>query len=215
VEIQGRPGELVDRLMTLIRDDPEFDPNWWADIGVVVASLIGGIEPEPLTEPPPPPGSAGAKMRERYGAASKEDYTGLLRDRLMELVSLGVSEDFLVRAARNELARWMTAMADTGEADRRRAAMRESMREIGRDPQGLTRYREVFARTNPEAAQWSDDQIAERLREMASKPLLDATTADTAIDRWAAKSHFDRRAEQLLAEAEIERWVFAAGSWSQ
>jgi hypothetical protein len=215
VDIEGRPGELIDRLMTLIGNDPEFDPNWWADTGVMVASLIGGIEPMPLTDPPPPPGTAGAKMRERYGTAPKAEYMKLLRNRVMDLVSLGVSEDFLVRAVRNELARWFTAMADTGAADERRAAMRESLQEISEDPGRLERYREALARANPEAAEWSDDQVAERLRETASKPLLDPTTADAAVDRWTAKNHFDRCAKELLADAEIERWVFATSRWTE
>ena len=183
-------------------------------MGVFVVVNVGGVESEPLTNPPPPPGSVLADLQASRGAVSKEEYLRLLRMQLEKLVSLGVFEAFLVRALRDELARYFTTMAETGEADERRAAWREAAREVSRDPGRIERYRQSLARRNPEAAKWSDDQVADRLRKMADSPILDPTTADAALDRWAEKRHFDTRADQLLSDSDIEEWARAASRWA-
>lgn len=193
--------------MALIDDDPPFYPNWWADMGAVVAAMVGGIEVEPLMDPPPPPGSVEAENQQRFGAVPKGEFTSLIRARLAELVSMDVYEAFLVRAVRDELVRYVTLLAATGQTDERREAMRRGLRDFSEDPTQIERYRQSLARSIPEAATWSDDQVAERLQSMAESSLLDPTTADAALDRWTAKRHFDERMGELLSDTDINTWA--------
>lgn len=205
---EGEPGELIDRLISLLDEAPDADPQWWANLGIIVAIAVGEIARLPRDpDDPPKPGTIGAIKAEQHGTASRDEYTGLIRERLGALVRQGLSEAFLVRGLRDELHRWVAHMAQTEGVDERRAQMRERLREDAEDPGAIAEVRNRTAEHEPEAVGLSDEDIRQRLLDMAARDHFDPLSPEDVVDKWAQMEHLERRCEELLPDSFIDDWT--------
>lgn len=80
-------------------------------------------------------------------------------DRLLELVSSGLDEGFLVGALRDALTRHLELMLDTERANTNRQRSRDGMAALADDPAGLQRYRERLAKEDPSYAAKSETNL--------------------------------------------------------
>lgn len=204
---EGVRGELIERLIAVLDDEPDVAPEWWHNLGVIVAMNVGRIHRVPLNPDQPfPPGSVGAQQVERYGGATRTEYMALLRERALHLVADGVTEDFLVRALRDELLRWAARMADTEGVDERRTEMREGLRRRADDPDAIAGFRDSLADRNPEYANLSNDEIRQMMLDMAAKSHLDPLGPEHVTNHWAVQQRLQHRCEEVLGDETIDAW---------
>jgi hypothetical protein len=188
-EIKGLPGELIERLVTLI-DSDDFGPSAsWHQQADYLVFAVGGEDLQAVTPDTGntyEPGTIGAVHLATHEVLSRADFFGVLRERLAVLVNAGLREDFLVRSLRDELRRQLrTFVPDEASAWRRQ----QTKEHLERSAENLSVV---------------DTELAERLRRMACKfspvPLEEERDAWLDMDRW------DERAEGLLSNIVIEEW---------
>lgn len=99
--LTGADGELIERLMSIVDDDPDGHEFWWLDVSGIVADAIGGcadIVPQSTR-----PATGGVVHWEHQGnreVVARVTWMNRLRLRLAELVGQGMAEDFLVASLR-------------------------------------------------------------------------------------------------------------------
>jgi hypothetical protein len=118
-EIEGQPGELLDRLVELLNSDALGEREWYS-VSIWAEMFVGGrvfrqIVPD---TGPPTPGSVNEMQRRRHQVVSREAYFKLLRERLGELTASGVEEAFLVRGLRHAIRQELESLADVRAAGR-------------------------------------------------------------------------------------------------
>jgi hypothetical protein len=212
-DLNGVQGELIDRLIDLL-DNAALGERMWYEVGLYAEGLIGGAALKgvvPDTGKEPTPGTVGESVRQQSQLVSREQWFELIQERLIELVQSGIYEPFLVRSIRNEIRRLLADLADTGEKDRTQAQMREALERALADPAELAALRARRTERDPSVAALSDEEIAAQLRRMLESPLLLPTSADEALDRWAAVSEWDRQVAVLLSDEVFDNWLLR--SW--
>ena len=165
----GVDGELVDRLLAAVNSPHEHD---WLNTVWFLVFAIGGddlyrLEPDSGREPIP--GSVGAERRARRQLVSREAYFRHIKHRLMQLIQSGVREDFLVRALWDELTTNCQMLANTEAGNTKREEFRERLEQRAADPEFIAVFRGRLAAKDPEVGRLSDDEVADRLRNMASR----------------------------------------------
>jgi len=207
-EIVGRPGELADRLITLLNCDA-LGEGGWDSVGFYAIFFLGGkslYNLVPDTGKDPVPGSVGEQRRQLGKLVSRDKYFELIRNRLSELVVCGIEEAFLVRSVRDAIRRELESLTDIGEGDRNRAQLRVRIERTAADPAEIAAFRARLATNDPSAESLSDEEIAARLRNMAESEFLLPTSPDIALDRWAMLTHWDHHMASLLPDAVFDQW---------
>lgn len=201
-EIEGNPGELVDRFVDAVNAPDEHD---WQNLSFFVVATIGGEELASAVPDtgPPVPGSYGERLRETHTVVGREDYFHLIAVRLYRLVASGLREDFLVRALRDELTARCQGLARTEEGDTRVEELRTSIERGAKDPVRIADFRARLAARDPEAARMTDAEVADRLRSLASH--LQPISHESAKDRWASVERWATHAE-AVSDAVIAEW---------
>lgn len=205
-EVQGRSGELIDRLIMLLNNDALGEDEWF-NVTRFVEFFIGGRalgEVVPDTGPPVP-GSIGEMRRQQHVVVSREKYFELLGERLRQLVAYGVEEAFFVRSIRDAVRRQLESFADVETANRSRANSRANIERMMHDTAAIAEFRAEVAKTHPAAEALSDEQIVERLRAMAER--LRETSPEEALTKWAALTQWDRQAGVILPDAIFDQWL--------
>lgn len=203
--LEGRPGELLDRLVELLDNDALGEGAWY-DLSFRVSFLVGGralnrVLPD---RGPPVPGSVGEMIRQQHEVVSREGYFELVRERLGQLVRYGVEEAFLVRSLKADIRQYLESMADIETVNRKREAHRMEIERIAEDPVAIAEFRAAVADRDPLAESLSDDEIAARLRNMTR--LLHSASPDEAVNKWALLEHWNQQAAYLLPETLISEW---------
>lgn len=207
-QIEGLPGELLDRLIELLNGDALGEGGWY-DVSFFASFFLGGKALRnviPDTGKAPVPGTIGEMERQRRELVSRERYFELIRERLGELVADGLEEAFLARSVRDTIRRQLESLADTGTGDRNRTEMRARIERLADDPAEIAAFRALLAETDKSAETLSDDEVAARLRKMAESKLLLPTSPDEALDRWALLTHWDEQAVSLLPDGIFHEW---------
>lgn len=203
-EVQGTDGELIDRFMTVIDSG---DDDEWTLLAILVAFTIGGRELDravPDTGAQPIPGTMGAIIRETHGPLRRNEYFGCIRRRLVDLVESGVREDFLIRALRDDLTVHLQEFAQTEAADTRREKTRAQLESDAADPQRIADFRARLAGTDPDAANATDEELAEQLRGLAAS--LAPISREQRQKAWAQITRWNRRTEALSDHA-LATWA--------
>jgi hypothetical protein len=203
--IEGQPGELLDHLTQLLNNDALGDGGWY-NISSYVEVFLGGRALHSVVPDtgPPMPGSVGEMMRQQHEVVSRERYFELVRERLGELVAVGLEEAFLVRSVRDAVRQELEFMTDTGQADRNREEIRAFIERQAEDPAKISEFRAMLAEEDPSADQLTDGEIAERLRNMTKRLL--PTSADEAVQKWGLLTRWDQQAADLLPDAIFAEW---------
>jgi hypothetical protein len=207
-EIEGLPGELVDRLIDLMNSDALGERAWY-DVTSYATVFIGGTALQtavPDTGGTPAPGTVGEHIRQSGELASREEYFELIRDRLRELVANGVEEAFLVRSLRDAVHQMLEHMADVGAGDRKRAELRDHFLRTADDPARIAAFRARLAESDASAETLSDDEVAAMLRQTAGGDFLGPTSPESAVERWAMLTRWDEQVASLLPDAAFEEW---------
>lgn len=205
--LEGRQGELLDRLIELLNSDA-LDEGQWFNVSFSVTYFVGGRALRDVVPDtgPPVPGSLGEMERQKHAVVSRERYFELIRERLGALVRDGLEEAFLVRSVRDAVRQMLESMADVGAGDRKREEMRTLMERQAEDPAAIAAFRASLAEGDPSAELLSDEEVAARLRNMARLPVLRPTSPDEAVQRWAELTHWDQQAASLLPDAVFAEW---------
>jgi hypothetical protein len=203
-DLKGAQGELVTRLVAAVFAPEDRD---WMDLGIFLANLVGGDELDnvmPDDRKEHAPGTVGALMHKTATLVGRREYSERAAARILQLVRSGVREDFLVRALRDELTATMHHMAHTEVGNTRRKADAARMQETVQDPAAIESFRRSWAKTDPEAAKLSDEEIAKQLGETAErfgKPM----SRKEEQDHWARSTRWSSRA-QAVSDQVIETW---------
>jgi hypothetical protein len=206
-EPNGRPGELVDRLMNIVRTEVGPEGSWF-DLGMVMALALGGqpIRVIPDIRRLPEPGSLGEAVRASTPVVSQNVYFEMIRLRMVELIDQGVNEAFIVHALRDQLRRDLMRVADVGVSDQRRAELREWLEATMNDPEGIAAVRASMAEEDPSVATLPAEEIEARLTALADSPVLTTTPLERAVDSWAAVERWDREVASQLSDETIDDW---------
>lgn len=203
-ELRGRPGELLDRLVELLNSDA-LGERGWSNVSRLATFFLGGMLSSVVPDTGPPvPGSVGEAMQGLYEVVSRETYFELIRERLGELVSSGLEEEFLARSVRDAIRQRLESLADTGKADSNREKSRRYLEKLVEDPAGLEEGRRIIAASDPSAETLSDDQIVQELHELAGMFL--PTSPDEAVDKWALLTNWNEQATSLLSDVILDEW---------
>jgi hypothetical protein len=209
-EVEGYPSELIDRLVEIVdvgenRGGEWHEHGWWLEFALG-GSYVSGVFVETGAELSPD--SDGARRRARAKRiVNRNQFWGLVRDRLAELVLSGVNEAFLIRSLRDELRRRLAESGEVGKGDQRRAELVERLREMADDPAEIAAFRARLAEKEQDAESKTDEDIAAILHDMANSPILQPTPVERAVDRWAALDDWDRRVSHRLSDAVIDLWL--------
>ena len=175
-DVSGSDQELVDRLVLVCSGQDER----WAFDNLAMLAGSTGLEP---------PGRAWYP----------DQYRALVVENLMQFVRLGLREDLLVRALRDELGRFWVRRADVGPRDRDLQQIRELMEHARDNP---VDYVGLFG-----------DSVAEviaRVESMlAGSPFLRQIDADDATQRWAEVTTWRDLVERHLSDEVLSRWLDA------
>jgi hypothetical protein len=202
-EIEGLPGELVDRLLNC--DAP--NETEWRNVAFYASFFLGGKTLHDViadTGVDPVPGSVGELQRQQHELVSRARYFELIRHRVGELIASGLEEAFLVRSTRDAIRRELEHLADIGTGDRNRAKIRDFLERRAGDPAEVAAFRALLAETDPSAEALTDEQVAAKLRDSASR--IPPASPDDALSRWASFSHWDEHAATLLPDAVFDEW---------
>jgi hypothetical protein len=187
---QGIDGELIDRLLAAVNSPHDRD---WVDLGWYLVFTVGGDELHaivPDTGDEPAPGTVGEEIRKTHEVVTRDVYFRRMRMRLMRLVDSGVREDFLVRSVREELTAHRQEFAQTEGADTRREELRNKLEQP--TPERIAGFRAALARKDPGAELLTDEQISDRLREMAAR--VPPISREHAQDAWERASRWNDQA---------------------
>jgi hypothetical protein len=206
----GVDGDLIDRLLGMMRGDGPIDPRWTHEVGVYVAIPIGGpmlneVVPIDPDEEPPRPGTMGAIAQEELRNVSYDEWLSIFRERLNELTLLGINEGFLVRSLPDNVTRHLEQLADVGEGNARREALRAGLLEMIDDPVQLERHRSEVAKTDPSVLDLHLDQYGDQLRELAEK-MGAPIEVDDVSERWAYLDRWRSAIATSLDDALIDQW---------
>jgi len=219
-EIKGEPGELIDRIITLL-DNDALGEHMWYDVGRYAEMFLGGAalsRVDPDTGQEPAPGSAGELMRRGRQVVSREQWFELIRGRFGELVQSGMNEAFLVRSVRDSIRPLLDySGTKIGESERNRAETCEHFQRILEDPAELAAYRTLQADKDPSAEALSDDEVKAQLRRMVEGRLLRPMSADDVSDRWVALENWDRQTDSFLPDRVFSEWthLIATRGWKR
>lgn len=206
-EIEGLPGELIDRLIEVLNNDALGDRSWY-DVGIRAHSFVGGSAARtfPDTGEEPAPGTVGELVRRGRQLVSRDEWFEHLQGRLTELVMSGMSELFLVRSIRDEVRRALADAGNLGEADQNRADMRERIEHLLDHPADLASYRADLAERDPSVAALSDEEFSTRLRGMLEFSGFSPVSAEEAVDRWGTLNNWDGQVALLLSDSVLGDW---------
>lgn len=216
--IEGLPGELVERLMAAVNPPKGSDwteLTWWLVFAIGGDRLSGIIPDFGLT---PAPGTEGSELRKYHQLVNRDVYLNEIENRLVGLVKSGLREDVLVMALRDELTRQLKGQSDTDRANERRQATREIILRNAEDPDTIAKFRAHVAQDNPEYLVPTDAQVAEQFRSMANKLL--PIPLEGELDLWARLDRWTERANSLISDETIAEWLdkyakrMASGSYS-
>ena len=208
-QVQGLPGELVDRLIALLNCNDLGEGEWY-NLSFFLVFFVGGRKFAGVladTGIDPKPGTVGEEITHSSTVVSRERYFELIRDRLMELVASGIDESFLVQSLRDALRRELASFTDVSHGDRNRAEMRADIQQSAEDPEAIARFRDHLAAFDPSAATLSDEELAARLRGLSESVMLLPSAPDVILDRWAALTHWDQHAALILPESVFDYWL--------
>lgn len=210
-EIKGQAGELVDRLITLLNCD-DLGEHGWDSVGFYAVVFIGGRRTlgnvTPDTGHPPVPGSVGEWERQGTELVSRDRYFALIRERLVNLITNGMDEAFLVRSLRDAIRRQLEHLTDVGKGDLNRAELRSSIQRTAEDPIKIAKFRELLTEDDPSAVTLNDEEITMRLRKMAEGEFLLPISPDEVLDRWAMLTHWDQHSASLLPDSLFDEWGY-------
>lgn len=203
----GADGELVDRLLAAVNSSHDRD---WVELGWFLIFAVGGAELmaiEPDTGREPPPGSVGEKRRKTSELVTRSSYIDRIRRRLLSMVRSGVREDFLVRALRDDLTAHCHEFARTEAANTRREEFRARIERGAASAETLAAFRASLAEDDPAAALLNDDQIAQRLRDMASSDLLKPMSRENEQDAWDRTSRWNDQVAAAVSDQALAVWM--------
>jgi hypothetical protein len=202
-DLQGTPGELVERLVVAIDDADQWQEYAWHAVFAVGGKWLLTIEPDngriPLA------GSVGAQLRRTHQLVSRASYMKALANRLEELVLTGLREDVLVRAVRNELERELAEQADMSGTNDRRASTKETLERRAADSDFLERFQVDNAGRDPTLANLTAEQMAEHLRDMADR--LQPPPIEVTVDSWGRLQRWQERTATYVSDKTLARWV--------
>lgn len=194
-EPKGVDSELVDRLIAAVNSPHERD---WLNMVWFLVFAVGGDELdrlEPDSGHEPRPGSVAAERRARLQLVSRDAYFRHIRNRLTQLVRSGVREDFLVRALRDELTTNCQILANTEAGNTKREELRESLERRALDPEFIAVFRARLAAKDPAAGLLSDDEVGDRLRNMAS--MTEPMSKADEQEAWNRATRWNEQAEAV------------------
>ena len=204
-EIQGLPGELVERLTTAT--NPPLGTDWleltWWVVFAIGGDRLRGIVPDTGTEPAP--GTMGSELRKSHHVVSRDEHLNQIRKRLLELVNSGLREDVLVRALRDDLTLRLKEQSDTAHANEKRQTMRENLERSTEDFDMISDFRARIAQDYPEYLSLTDDQVIEQLHAMAER--LAPIPLERELDTWARLDRWTARANALISDEVIAEWL--------
>jgi hypothetical protein len=219
-EIKGEPGELIDRIITLL-DNDALGEHMWYNVGRYAEMFLGGAalsRVDPDTGKEPAPGSVGELMRRGRQVVSREQWFELIRGRFGELVQSGMNEAFLVRSVRDSIRPLLDYSGpEISESERNRAETREHIQRMLEDPAELAAFRTLRADKDPSAEALSDDEVKAQLRRMVEGRLLRPMSADDVSDRWVALENWDRQTDSFLPDRVFSEWthLIATRGWKR
>jgi hypothetical protein len=206
--VQGLPGELIDRLVSLLNSDALGEGEWY-NVAEYVVLFIGGVILQDVVADngrEPKPGSVGEWMGQQHEVVDRSRYFELIRDRLYELAGYGMDEPFLVQSVRDGVRRELESGAKLDEADRHPAETREGLEDALRDPAKLAELHTRPADRYPEARTFSEDEFVALMRKMAEAEVLRPVSADDAKDAWVRLSNWDDQANLFLPDDIFMEW---------
>jgi len=213
-EIEGLPGELIDRLIELLNND-DLGTRTWYNVSWYVAFVLGGTSLRravPDTGEAPIPGSVGEMKQQQGEVVSRDDWFDLIQARLSDLVESGMYEAFLVRSVRDYVRRELEHLADIGTGDRNREETRERIERILADPAELAAFRARAVERDPSAANLSDEEITAPLRGVLDGSVFRPTSLEDAADRWAALATWDKQTNILLPDDIFTEWLHSSAA---
>lgn len=198
-------GELIDRLLAAMDSprEPEWESVAWYTAYAIGGPELEGIAPDPGKEPTP--GTLGAKMLEQLEPISRAEYFRRIRARLAQLVRSGVREDLIVRALREELTTDFQTLANTEVGDTRREELRAEIQQAADSPEAIARFRGSLSKKDPEVATLTDEQVSDRLRNLAEADLMGPTSREEAQKRWDRVARWQEDTE-TVSDHNLELW---------
>jgi hypothetical protein len=203
-DIEGRAGELIDRLIAAVNSPQGSD---WYEVAWSLVFAIGGeqlLGTEPDTGREPVPGSVGEELRRIHDVASRDEYFQMIGAQLMELTGSGLREDVLIRALRDELTRGIGNFVYTEEANSRRERTRENLEEWSTQADMIATYRGELAKYDSSASSSSDEEIAADLRSLAER--FGPVPLETELGSWLRLDRWNERATRWLSDGTIDDW---------
>jgi hypothetical protein len=178
-ELTGAPGELVQRLIYLLDQEPPCDPLWTQNLGWP-AGIKFDVSPD----------------RDE----SSESFLRRYIHHLNAILRLGVDEALIVSAARAQMDKWVNERADDmHKANQERSKFRAFLTETLEDPLGIDRHREK----HPDDTR-SDDEIRASLRRTID--FMQPISAEDATRNWAVQEHYQAEVAQWLSDDVISEW---------
>jgi hypothetical protein len=207
---KGEPGELIDRLITLL-DNDALGERMWYNVGQYTQMYLGGTALSRIdvdTGEEPTPGSVGELIRRGRHVVSREQWFEVIRGRLEDLVRSGMYEVFLVRSVRDSIRRSLDyTEANIAEGERNRAETREHIQRMLEEPAEFAAFRTMLADADPSAGALSDDEVYGRLRDMSESRPLRPASVDNASKRWVMLDSWDRQVETVLPDRVFSEWT--------
>jgi hypothetical protein len=185
--VTGADGELIERLLALLEREPPGTHLWAAKLAPVLGAQLGGcLAPLHLDV-----GIAydeatlGAAVREGRKSVALSVYLAEMRNRLKELVASGMSESFVVVAARNYLSDFLGRMADLEtfqqQRDEQQNALLRRMDAPDTDEETIADLRRIL-----EVVQATGlDEPAARVADKGAWADASTLVSDDVIDEWS------------------------------
>lgn len=152
----------------------------------------------------PVPGSMGEQIRRHKELLGKDAYLLELRQRLTELVEMGLEEAFLIKSVRDEVGRHVAALADSGAASTARARRRAEIEESAENPDFIREFRERLTASDSHYQDLSDEEIRERLLKMMDIVQPRSIEDETAV--WSLNDGWVQRSQEQLSDELIDDW---------
>ncbi|MFI7591111.1 hypothetical protein [Micromonospora sp. NPDC049359] len=178
---EGRDGELVEALIAALAEGGDVSREW----------LYNATAPLALAF------YFGEEFDRNHDPALN---LSVLRRRLGEVLRVGVTEDFLVKAVRNGITEFFERFADTAEADKNRQEIRDKIDRALTDP---AQFQDLKAYM-PGASLLSDEEFRERLGSLANK--ISPTSADEAVGHWRNIELWTGLTEKHLPDKAFDSW---------
>lgn len=180
-DISGADGELIQRLMAIIDNDPVGDEFWWLDVSGIVAHAIGGCaDIVPESNRSNADGSVSWEHQGSREVVARVTWMNQIRLRLAALVGEGMAEDFLATALRDHI---------DGELHRSHASPTGEV--------AKTKYEEWIAQQAVGTENLELSLIARAL--MTPAPTVDLSQTSPRLQLWSAAS-------AAIDAAAIEGW---------